>query len=619
MENMVSRLAIVDRDSCKSKDCGLACIKYCPVNRTGQDCIVLDDKKIAVISELLCTGCGICIKKCPFNAIQIVNLPSELDKDLVHRYGENQFALYRLPIPRQGKVTGLVGQNGAGKSTSLKLLSGEMRPNLGNWEEPPDWNNVIHYFRGSELQNYFSDIAEGELKVVYKPQAIDKLAKVVKGKVGDLLTKADEKGKIEELKEFFNLSHLWDRELSVLSGGEIQRVAIAAAIARNAPVYLFDEPSSYLDVSERVRMAKGIRKLTEEEKKTVVVVEHDLAILDYLSDQVCLYYGEAGAYGVVTHPMNVREGINAFLEGYIPSENVRFRSEPLEFIKSMSHTEMSTTGRLSLEYGTMEKRFDGFSLSVDGGSVYTGEIVGILGPNGIGKTTFVKMLAGVEEPSQMEFPIRRIKKSTLKDSEEIEEIEEIEKLKVSFKPQYISFNDPSITVESAIRATNPRVFSDSFLKTEIVSPFGLDKLKDRELGQLSGGELQKVAIATCLVRDADLYLLDEPSAFISSEDRVTIGRAIRRMIAHNNAVAFIVEHDMMLQAYLSDRIIVFKGKPGMKGKASRPMQLRQGMNEFLKDMEITFRKDPQTGRPRVNKENSRLDKEQKAKGQYFFI
>ncbi len=611
---MVSRLAIVLRDSCKSKDCGLACIKYCPVNRMGQDCIILDDKKKAVISELLCTGCGICVKKCPFKAIKIINLPSELDKDLVHRYGENQFALYRLPVPRQGKVTGLVGQNGAGKSTSLKLLSGELPPNLGRWDNPPDWNEIIHYFRGSELQNYFESIKNNQLKVVYKPQAVSRLSQVVKGKVGELLKKADERGIIEEIKTFFNLEHLWDRELKVLSGGELQRVAIAAAISRDADVYLFDEPTSYLDVSERVRMAKGIRKLAEEANKTIVVVEHDLAILDYLSDYVSIYYGEAGAYGVVTHPMSVREGINVFLEGYIPSENVRFRSEPLKFQKAMGHTEMSTTGKLSIEYGAMTKKYETFELKVDEGKIYSGEIVGILGPNGIGKTTFVKILAGVEEPTEIDFPIRRISKKKQEENEQIEE----EKLKVSYKPQYIS-TESTQTVEIALRKVNPKIFSDSFLKTELVSPLGLDKLKDKELNSLSGGELQKVAIALCISRDADIYLLDEPSAFISSEDRVTIGKAIRRLVAHKNAVAFIVEHDLMLQSYLSDRIIVFEGVPGIRGQATRPLPLKDGMNRFLKTMGITFRKDPQTGRPRVNKENSRLDKEQKASGQYFYI
>ena len=583
----------------------------------GQDCIVLDDKKKAVISELLCTGCGICVKKCPFNAIKIINLPSELDRDLVHRYGENQFALYRLPIPRKGKVTGLVGQNGAGKSTSLRLLSGELPPNLGKWDNPPSWDEIIHYFRGSELQNYFEAIKNKQLKIVYKPQAVNRLSQVVKGKVGELLKKADERGVLEEIKEFFKLDDLWDRELNVLSGGELQKVAIAAAISRDADVYLFDEPTSYLDVSERVKMAKGIRKLAEEVGKTIVVVEHDLAILDYLSDYVSIYYGESGAYGVVTHPMSVREGINVFLEGYIPSENVRFRPEPLKFQKTFGHTEMSTTGKLSIEYGDMTKKYESFELTVKGGKIYSGEIVGILGPNGIGKTTFVKILAGVEEPTEMEFPIRRISKNKNEKHETDTEAEET-KLKVSYKPQYIS-TDSSQTVEMALRAVNPKIFSDSFLKTELVSPLGLDKLKDKELRSLSGGELQKVAIALCISRDADIYLLDEPSAFISSEDRVLIGKAIRRLVAHKNAVAFVVEHDMMLQAYLSDRIIVFEGQPSKKGHATNPLPLREGMNRFLQKMGITFRKDPQTGRPRVNKENSRLDKEQKASGKYFYI
>ena len=185
----MTRLAIVSRSDCKSKDCGLVCIKYCPVNLTGLDCIVLDEKKVATISEYLCNGCGICVKKCnPWDAIKIINLPESLDKQVTYRYGPNAFKLHRLPIPSQGKVTGIVGQNGSGKSTSLKILSGEIKPNLGLFgDEEPDWKQIIHHYRGSKLQGYFKQIAEEGLKVVTKPQAVDKIPKVTKGKVSSLL------------------------------------------------------------------------------------------------------------------------------------------------------------------------------------------------------------------------------------------------------------------------------------------------------------------------------------------------------------------------------------------------------------------------------------------------
>ncbi|MHA2503973.1 MAG: ATP-binding cassette domain-containing protein, partial [Candidatus Kariarchaeaceae archaeon] len=251
----MSRLAIVSLEDCKSKKCSLECIKYCPVNLTGIKCIILNEQKKAEINENLCNGCGICVKKCPFKALDIINLPRELDDEVTHRYGTNGFKLHRLPQPRKGQVLGLVGQNGSGKSTSVKILSGDVRPNLGMVAEDPDWESIIKYYRGSELQNYFKTIAEKKLKVAVKPQAVDKLPKVIKGVVSELINSVDERGVAEQLKTDFSLEKVWDREVAVLSGGELQRLAIAATLARDADAYFIDEPTSYLDISERMNIA----------------------------------------------------------------------------------------------------------------------------------------------------------------------------------------------------------------------------------------------------------------------------------------------------------------------------------------------------------------------------
>jgi ATP-binding cassette subfamily E protein 1 len=146
------RIAIINPDKCKPKKCGLECKKTCPVNRMGKICIEVEAKsKICMISEILCVGCGMCIRACPYQAIDIINLPKSLSGEVTHRYGENSFKLHRLPMPRAGEVLGLVGTNGIGKSTALKILSGNLKPNLGNFAEPPEWEEIIKHFRGSEL------------------------------------------------------------------------------------------------------------------------------------------------------------------------------------------------------------------------------------------------------------------------------------------------------------------------------------------------------------------------------------------------------------------------------------------------------------------------------------
>ncbi|MEM2099143.1 MAG: ribosome biogenesis/translation initiation ATPase RLI [Candidatus Bathyarchaeia archaeon] len=589
----MTRVAVVDADKCKTKKCDQLCIRFCPMVRSHVEAIHIESKK-AVISEMLCSGCGICVKKCPLEAISIVNLPDELDKDCSNRFGPNTFKLFRLPTPSPGAVLGLLGQNGIGKTTTLKVLSGEIKPNLGNYENPPDWNEIIQYYRGSTLQEYFKRISENQLKVAHKPQYVDKIPRAVSGKVGELLEKVNERKLLAQLKDQLELAKIWDRPLSVLSGGELQRVAVAAALSREADVYLFDEPSSYLDVKQRLQVAKAIRSL-KEHGKTIVVAEHDLAIIDYLSDQICVFYGTPGVYGVVSHVHGVRTGINIYLQGFIPDENVRFRKEAITFHEKPPASTASS-GELLLRWGQMTKTFSGFQLITHAGEVRRGEIIGILGPNGIGKTTFVKILAGLEETDYKQ---------------------KLEELTVSYKPQYIAA-DYAGTVQELLMSVAKENFTTSWYKTEIIQPLKINLLLERNIMELSGGELQKVAIAVCLSRKADLLLLDEPSAYLDVEERLNMARTIRRVVEAHNVAAFVVEHDVVTQDFIADRLMVFTGEPGVKGEANSPTSLRKGMNTFLKEMAITFRRDSVTRRPRVNKEGSKMDVFQKQIGEYYY-
>ena len=590
----MTRVAVLDSDKCKPKRCGRLCYRFCPMVRSRVEAIRFEDGK-PVIVESLCTGCGICVKKCPFKAIFIVNLPDELEKECSHRFGPNTFKLYRFPTPSPGTVLGLLGQNGIGKTTTIKLLSGEVRLNLGSYENPPDWDEIIQHFRGSTLQDYFKTVSEGKLEISHKPQYVDKIPKILSGKVGELLEKVNERNQLHKIAEQLELKQFWNRPLEVLSGGELQRVAVTAVICREADVYLFDEPSSYLDVKQRLEVARVIRSLKKDEK-TVIVAEHDLAILDYLSDQVCVFYGEPGVYGVVSHTHSVRTGINIYLQGYVPDENVRFRKEAIVFHEKPPTTS-SSAGETLLTWGKIEKTFADFKLIAEPGDIKRGEIIGVLGPNGIGKTTFVKILAGIERA---------------------DEGVEFGELEVSYKPQYIAAEYEGTVQELLMRIAKEN-FMSSLYKTEILQPLQVSVLLDRNVAELSGGELQKVAITACLSREAGLYLLDEPSAYLDVEERLNMARIIRRVVETRNVTAFVVEHDVVAQDFIADRLMVFTGEPGVQGLANPPTSLRDGMNSFLKEMQVTFRRDPLTKRPRVNKEDSKLDRLQKRIGEYYYV
>lgn len=174
------------------------------------------------------------------------------------------------------------------------------------------------------------------MKVGLKIQYVDAIVKTEKAKDTVEETFSKYRRKIPEtynqIMKDLQLENLLERKIQQLSGGELQRFSIAYVALRSYNVYLIDEPSSYLDVKQRLNAANVIRGLVAEDtQKYCIVVEHDLAVLDYLSDFVSLLYGEPGAYGIIALPAGCREGINNFLKGFIPSENMRFRAEPIKF------------------------------------------------------------------------------------------------------------------------------------------------------------------------------------------------------------------------------------------------------------------------------------------------
>ena len=590
----MSRISILDKDKCQPKKCDYLCIHYCPGVRMEEDTIVVDEKtKKPLISEQLCQGCGICTNRCPFDAVTIINLPEAIGEP-IHRFGQNQFELFGLPSLMEGQVLGLLGQNGIGKSTIMRILSGELIPNFGEFDETPEnWDKVIEYYKGSALQNYFKSLSEGEIKTILKPQMVDQLPKVVKGKVKDLLSNVDERGKFDYVCEELDLENVLNRDMENLSGGELQRVAIAATVLREGDFYYFDEPTSWLDVSQRLNAVKVIRSLAED-GKSVLVIEHDLATLDALSDNIHILYGEPGGYGVVSGRKGVRLGINAYINGFLSEENVRIRRNPIEFTVRPPTEEEE--GDVLASYSDLSKDYDGFKLNVDAGEIYHDEIVTAFGSNGIGKTTFAKILAGVTEPT----------------TGEIEE-----EVVIAYKPQYLVSNFEG-TVQDFLFMNAPSYGSKIF-ESEIMNPLQLNDLLEKEVKNLSGGELQRLAIAATLSKDAEIYLFDEPTAVLDVEQRLIAARVIRKIIESRNAASLIVDHDIVFIDYISDRAMVFNGIPGLEGQASKPTDLRTSMNKFLGNLNVTFRRDTETKRQRVNKLDSYLDREQKELGEYYYL
>jgi ATP-binding cassette, sub-family E, member 1 len=581
----MARIAVVDNTKLRDMDKKRHIQSLCPVNRAGKECIFFEGNLLR-IDEKLCIGCGICSNAAP-EAIKIINLPEALKTEPIHRYGKNEFALYNLPIPIFGKVVGIVGKNGIGKSTAIKILAGILKPNFGK-DKDATYNELINFFKGTEAQLFFEKVKKGEIKISYKPQAVDLLPKQYKGKVKELLKKVDEKNTFDSIVEKLELKHILDTELEKISGGELQRVAIAAAVMKKANFYVFDEPTSYLDIKQRIKISKFIRELANDDT-AVMVIEHDLIILDYMTDLVHLMYGKEGAYGIVSHPKSTKEGINTYLSGFLKDENIRFRDYHIKFGTKVL-TEKKKGAQITYWKG-IKKKLGKFHLEAEEGKIYREDVVGVLGENGIGKTSFAKILAGVEKADKGE---------------------KGENVVISYKPQYIDTTSDELVMS---------VLGDAVSKYEIqlIRPLEIKPLLLRKIDELSGGELQRVAIALCLSRKADVYLLDEPSAYLDVEQRLIVSKIIGDIMEQRGTSAIIIDHDLLFIDYLSKRLLVFEGVPAVNGKAKGPFEMEKGMTMFLEDLGLTFRRDQESNRPRANKEGSVKDREQKSSKKYYYL
>ncbi len=625
----MTRIAVINKDRCKPSKCNFECGLICPVNRQKKECIKLVDiedtgpkKKTAYISEDLCIGCGLCVKACPFNAVMVLNVPTELESEIINRYGINGFRLYRMPIMRVGQILGLLGENGIGKSTIVNILSGKLKPNFETFNKTFTDDEIIGMFKGTEMHKYMTKLYNTSVKsskepkfiVTTKPQHVDALVGFLKSKGIDPTVKEylDKRSAYPSDDKWYNtvidtleLTKILDSNVITLSGGELQKLMCSCVLLSKSNVYIFDEPTNYLDVKMRLNVSNLIRELSTPETY-VVVIEHDLAILDYISDYICIMYGRPSAYGIVSRPMATSTGINVYFDGYIPSENMRFRSNEYDIV-SINSVEGSTI-KLSdktMDYSNETISYPGFELTIEAGTFpVEGSITVVMGKNGTGKTTFINYMAKIMSSS------------------------------VSHKPQYLSvkefeYSDRSYpTVYDCLMNNIRSSFLNEMFKSDIVKPMNIDLIKDRRLNELSGGELQRFWIVYCLGKDSHIYLLDEPSANVDVEMRVTITKVIKRFAIHNKKVVFMVEHDMMMavamgsekntQAIIVDECNTIDDKI-RKSIVHKPISFLDGINGFLKLLNITFHTQTRSKhqRPRINKFNSLKDREQKSKGMYY--
>ncbi|MGC9132873.1 MAG: ribosome biogenesis/translation initiation ATPase RLI [Nanopusillaceae archaeon] len=584
----MKRIAVIDRDRCKAPDkCDYICMKVCPIQKNNLEIFkILQDKKPS-IDESLCIGCGICVKKCPYNAIIIINLTKEPEDKPVFQYGPNTFRLYRLPIIKEGQIIGIIGRNGMGKTTAINIIAGLLKPNFGDFNKKWEDKEIIREFRGTELQKYFEKLYSNQVKISYKPQNILQIRNMVKDlKVREFLSKVI--NNVDKVSEDFGIKNILEKKIENLSGGELQKVIYLYSLYKEHNLLLIDEITNYLDIYERLKILNNLNELKG--KDTIIIIDHDLLFLDSISDIMHIVYGVQKAYGVFSYPIGTKEGINQYLSGFIKRENLKIRDKPIR-LDVKSYTDVKF-GEKIVEWENLKVNLGNFILEAEKGEIRKNEIIGIIGRNGIGKTTFVRTLAG-----EIKYEGYVSKNIT-----------------ISYKPQFFDFSQYNITVDQFLSKFNEKYKSEF---KDYLPDLYISDLLDREINTLSGGESQTVYTFATLIKDADLYLLDEPFANLDIEQRLVLSKFIRDIIKSKGKACLIVDHDLIFLNWISDRLLVFLGEPGKKGRVTGPYENKEGLNIFLKELDITMRTDKETKRPRINKKGSRLDLIQKERGIYY--
>lgn len=367
---------------------------------------------------------------------------------------------------------------------------------------------------------------------------------------------------MEELIEDLDMTSMLDTCVTDLSDAELQRFAIASTIVQMADVYLFDEPTIFLDARQKYQVARVILSVVKPDRY-VCITDNDMSVLDLVCDHI-LYTGEETTSGEVHldhYPLTLEE----LSEEIVTPPTYRYPE-------------------------TVVKGFGTFSLHVMGGDLRSSEITVVLGNMHTGKTLFLEWLNRISVGQDFSHKDQKM-------------------IKCENRHDTVATHLYRLIRFSSL----DRVFQELVLK-----PLGIVKILDKRIKEVSQSTLQKIAIATCLGQEgARVFLLDEPSIHLDARERVIAAQTIKRFIAYSRKAALVVEQDFMMATYLADRVIVVQGEPGVQSTVNSPVLMSNGVNQYLSDLNITCRSNRFTSLARMNKPRSVEDEEQKTGGHFF--
>ncbi|KAJ3425958.1 atp-binding cassette sub-family e member [Anaeramoeba flamelloides] len=671
----------------------------------GKKCIVKNEETGSIEIDLdVCVGCMICVKRCKPKALSFLNVESIFTKK-IFEYATDNYWLSSIPFPQPGKILGIMGGDFLGKSTILKLLSGKLIPT----KDQKNWEKYLISNRKTGIVEYLNKIYNDEMKIRFKVQRLENYIRNFKGKIHKQFEKSGVINMKEEILTKLSITNLGSRDFTQTSANELQRIAIGLTVINECNIYIIDQPTDFLDIEARYRIAKIIRSLSKGDNY-IIVVDHDLSFLDYVSDICSFVYGVPSKHGYSSQVQPVREGINDYLQGYDNHLQYQFRSTALKFLdpnlnkncekineienekvkvkvkenetenenenknkkenqkekvnenenekekenenenekvnekenvkenkkekekekererekdkeeetKIGNQTEKENENQkekhkktnkfnennsnnskiFDISYQNMQKRYQNYQLTVKEGIITKKDrIIVLLGKNGSGKTTFMKMLAGVISP---------------------EEEVEISKFKCSYKSQKVIPRYKG-TVKELFEQKISNSFQDQDFNDLVIKPLQISKFYTFKVRELGGKEITLVALCLALGKTVDLYILDEPFQYLDSEQQIKCANVIRNFMTKYEKRCLISLHNLMITHFLANSIIVFEQIEPQLFIANSIESVYNGLNRFLNLLQITACIDKNTHRLRLNKNTSQKDVQQKKNNVYFFV
>lgn len=454
-----------------------------------------------------------------------------------------------------GSLTLVCGASGCGKSTLMKALTGlvpQMTPGELDGVVSINGRNLadvaltdVGHLCSSVFQNprtqFFCDTVAEELAFCGENYGRER---------------ATLRQQSERAAKLMGISHLMERKLTTLSGGQLQKVALACALASGAPVLLADEPTSNLDPAA-ISEVRAALKVLKEQGLTIVVVEHRLHFLRGLADQVLLMES-----GRVTRHWN---GAEFFSMGQAQRRSLGLRTlvdpgPPETWVGQVKEgRQEKQTGRQEKQVGRQEKReatpsqirlsCRGLSFAYGASPVFegldadfpAGQITCIAGANGVGKTTLVRVLCGLAAPSSGSISMdgvpasRKTRRSACA-------------LVMQDTGRQL-FSD-TLAGELTIGASHASGQSGE----QLLADFDLANLGERHPLSLSGGQKQRLVIAAARATGRPIVILDEPTSGVDARHLDSITATLRR-IADEGAAVVVVTHDGEFAAACADRLI----------------------------------------------------------------